>query len=41
MIRFNDVNRSIINLNYIEQMDLNPNLTFLLKINIITYELIM
>lgn len=28
MIRFNDVNRSIINLNYIEQMDLNPNLNF-------------
>ena len=28
MIRFNDVNKSIINLNYVEQIDLNPNLTF-------------
>ena len=28
MVRFNDVNKSIINLNYIEQIDLNPNLTF-------------
>ena len=28
MIRFNDVNKSIINLNYVEQMDLNPNLNF-------------